>query len=170
VASKLKLRKMLAMQKYLLFMLAPIIIWFIIFCYVPIYGWIMAFVNYEPGKPLLASKFVGLKHFDYFIFKSHDFYNIMRNSLGLNFLNIVFSQGVALLFAILLNEIKREKFKKFVQSVSFIPYLVSWAIVAIVANVVYALLSLDSGMINALLLKLNIIDEPIYFMTNLDFS
>ena len=160
-------KKAIKSQKYLLIMIVPVMVWFAIFCYVPLYGWIMAFVNYQPGQPLLSSEFVGFQHFNFFLFSSGDFVNIMRNTLSLSGLNIFLSQIMALTFAILLNEMRVKRFKKSVQSISFLPYLISWAIVA---NVFHALLSVDGGMLNTVLMRLNLIDRPIFFMANPDYS
>jgi len=154
-------------QKLLLIMILPIMIWFIVFHYVPIYGWIMAFTNYIPGKPLLSADFVGLQHFEFFIFKSGDFRNILVNSVGLIFLNIFFSQTLAIAFAVFLNEMRVTRLKRLVQSASFIPYLVSWAIAA---NVMFAILSSDGGMLNDLLMRFGLVERPVQFMMRAEYA
>ena len=164
---KKKFGARLKRQKYLLIMILPIMAWFIIFHYVPIYGWLMAFTNYVPGRPLLSAEWVGLRHFEFFILRSGDFRNILVNSVGLNFLSIFFSQVLAILFAIFLNEMRIVRLKKIIQSASFIPWLVSWAIVA---NVMFAVLSSDGGLLNDLLLRLGFIDSPIFFMMRAEYA
>ena len=159
--------KRLKGQKVLWFMLTPFLLWFIWFNYVPLYGWIMAFVNYTPGKPLLESPFVGLQHFKAFIFESGDFFKIIRNSLVLNVTNLVLSNVLAVVFAVMLNEVRANWFKKLVQTASYLPYLVSWVIVANIFNV---FLAFENGLINEMLMALGLTNAPIYFMADSDYS
>ena len=159
--------KRLRAQKVLWFMLTPFLLWFIWFNYVPLYGWIMAFVNYTPGRALMSAPFVGLAHFKAFIFESGDFLKIIRNSLVLNVANLVLSNVLAVLFAIMLNEVRADWFKKLVQTASYLPYLVSWVIVANIFNV---FLAFEDGLINEMLMALRIIDSPIYFLAEPEYS
>lgn len=147
-------------QKYLYFMSIPFVIWVFIFSYLPLWGWTMAFQNYKPAKSFLEQKWVG---FDNFIelFQDERFYLVLRNTLAMSLLGIVFGFVVPIFFAILLNELRGMMFKRFVQTVSYLPHFVSWVVVA---GLVTKLLSIDGGIVNDILIALHIVDEPIQFM------
>lgn len=147
-------------QFYLQIQVIPWIIWLIIFAYLPMYGIILAFKEYQFGSGIIGSPWVGLQQFKMF-FISTDFYIVMRNTLAISFLKLLFGFPAPILFALFLNEIAGKRYKKFVQSVSYLPYFISWVVVA---GIVFQFLSLQDGVINQLLLNLKIIDEPIMFM------
>lgn len=167
VYSKKSYLRIISKQKYIWFMLTPFLIWFVVYSYVPIYGWVMAFVDYNIGKPLFSSSFVGFKHFKEFIFDSGDFLKIIRNSLVLNILNLFLSNALAIIFAILLNEVRKLWFKRVVQTVSYLPYLISWVIVANIFNVFF---SYNDGIINQILMSLHLINEPVFFLAEPKYS
>lgn len=148
-------------QKFLLFWAAVFVIYGIIFCYVPLGGWLMAFQNYKPKDGLLHSKFVGLDKFA-FLFGDDVFLKVIRNTLAMGVLNLVTSFVMAILFAILLNEIRSIIGKKTVQTISYLPHFLSWIIVT---GILHDALS-TSGIINEVLLKLNIIDSAINFFAH----
>lgn len=150
-------------QKALLLMALPFVIWLIVFKYIPIAGWTMAFQDYKPQNGLFDQAWVGLKHFKD-LFNEPMFYQALENTLGMGILGIIFGTLSAIIFALLLNEMRFQKFKKFTQTVSYLPHFVSWVIVA---NIVTTMLS-QEGPINALLMGLGIIDGPIGFMSNPD--
>ena len=147
-------------QKYLYFMSIPFVIWVFIFSYLPLWGWTMAFQNYKPAKSFLDQKWVG---FDNFIelFQDERFYLVLRNTLAMSLMGIVFGFVVPIFFAILLNELRGMMFKHFVQTVSYLPHFVSWVVVA---GLVTKMLSIDGGIVNDILIALHIVDEPIQFM------
>lgn len=153
-------------QKYLLAMSIPFVIWVIIFKYVPLTGWLMAFQDFKfkTGKgwfaTLLDQQWVGLKHF-ITLFKEPQFYQAMENTLGMSILGIIFGFIFSISFALLINELKALKFKRLVQTISYLPHFVSWVVVAGLVNSMLA----PSGAVNELLMALNIIEEPIHFMT-----
>jgi putative aldouronate transport system permease protein len=89
------------------------------------------------------------------------FYLVMRNTLAMSFMGLVAGFAVPILFAVLLNEVRQMFFKRFVQTVSYLPHFVSWVVVA---GIVTKMLSTDNGAINDLLLWLGVISEPIQFM------
>lgn len=158
------LKARLVKQKYLYIMLIPAIIWVLLMCYLPMFGLYMAFINYVPdGTPFFqsffGSEFVGLRWIKYFIFESGDFYKVMRNTLATSLLTIIFSIPAPIIIALMLNEIRMKHFKKVVQTVSYLPYFISWVVVA---NIFVMMLS-HEGVINGLLMKMHLIDEPIKF-------
>lgn len=153
--------KKLNEQKYLLFMSLPFVVWVIVFKYLPLWGWSMAFQNYKPGKSFGEQAWVG---FDNFIrlFKDDMFYQALRNTLAMSLLGITFGFIIPIVFAILLNEMKKSFFKKFVQTVSYLPHFVSWVIAA---SLITVMLSTDnSGVVNNFLMGLHIIKQPINFL------
>ncbi|MEG0691455.1 MAG: ABC transporter permease subunit [Oscillospiraceae bacterium] len=111
----------------------PVIILIFIFCYIPLYGLVIAFQNYVPGDPFLAfdgsTQWVGLKHFIKFINGKY-FTRLLSNTFLLSFYNIAIGFWIPIVFALLINEIHKLKFKKFVQTASYLPYFISSVVVA----------------------------------------
>ena len=153
-------KKELLKQKVLLFWAAIFVVYGLIFYYVPLGGWIMAFQNYKPKTGLLHSKFVGLGKFK-FLFEDQTFLKVIRNTLGMGVLNLVCTFVMAILFAILLNEIRSNMGKKTIQTISYLPHFLSWIIVT---GILHDALS-STGIINELLMNLHIIDTPISFFS-----
>ena len=118
----------------------------------------MAFQNYKPKNGLLHSKFVGLDKFK-FLFSDDVFIKVIRNTFCMGLLNLVTTTIMAILFAILLNEIRHKMVKKTVQTISYLPHFLSWIIVT---GILHDALS-STGIINDLLMRANIIDQAINF-------
>lgn len=158
---KKPLMKLIIKQRYLILMVLPFAIWAVIFKYLPLWGWVMAFQDYKPkaGMGLLDYPFVGLKHF-IALFQDPMFYDVMRNTLGMSFLQLFIGFPLPIIFAIMLNEVKNVRYKKFIQTSTYLPHFVSWVIVA---GIFSTLLSGD-GVVNELLLAVGIIKEPISFL------
>lgn len=145
-------------------MLLPALAWGIMFCYMPLAGLYMAFVDFKPTlggfwSALLKSDFVGLQWFRYF-FAGNDFWRIMRNTLVSSFLTLILSFIAPITIAILLNECKVSWFKKIVQTASYLPYFVSWVIAA---NIITTLLS-SSGVVNQLLMAVGVVKKAVLFL------
>jgi len=151
--------KKIVSQKVLFFMIIPCMIYTFIFSYYPLTGWIMAFQNFKPAKGYAGSKFVGLDQFK-FLFGDAEFWKSMRNTLGMSLLNLVFGTVFAIVFALLLNEIKSAGFKKITQTVSYLPHFLSWIIVT---SLISNMLATD-GMVNNFLTALHIVKKPILFL------
>ena len=113
----------------LLLMVAPALAFYIIFHYIPMGGLLMAFENYKPNLGLLGSKFVGMKNFVDF-FSSVYCWRVIRNTLILSLLQIGIEFPFTICFAILLNEIGSAKYKRTVQTISYMPYFISLVVVA----------------------------------------
>ena len=133
-------------QKVLIFWAAVFVIYGFIFCYLPLGGWLMAFQNYKPKDGLLHSQFVGLAKFQQ-LFSDATFLRVIRNTLAMGIINLVFTFVMAIVFAILLNEVRSRSGKKVVQTISYLPHFLSWVVLA---SVVVNLFSLD-GSVNQLL-------------------
>ena len=135
--------------------------WAAVFLYYPMYGLSIAFFRYRPGRGFINENFVGLKYFIQFI-TSKDFPSIMRNTLVISFLNILFGFPAPIIFALLLNEIHHLLSKKIFQTLSYIPYFISWVVVA---SFVFTLMGTE-GLFNEVLLGIGLIDSPIQFLSN----
>jgi putative aldouronate transport system permease protein len=147
-------------QGQLIFMSVPILIYILIFNYAPIWGWLMAFQDYKPAKSLLDQTWVGFKHFET-LFSDDSFFRMLRNTIAMSVINIVLGFVTAIVLALLLNEIKRKTFKRTVQTISYLPHFLSWVIVA---GMVQSSLSIEDGIVNTVLLKLHIIDSPVFWL------
>jgi putative aldouronate transport system permease protein len=147
-------------QRFLFLMSVPFVIWLIIFHYIPIWGWTMAFQKYKPGKSFSEQTWVGFDNFVTLFHEPH-FYLVLRNTLAMSFLSLIVGYTVPILFAILLNEVRVMSIKRTMQTISYLPHFVSWVIVA---GLVTKMLSTDGGIVNQLLLTLHVIDKPIQFM------
>jgi len=135
--------------------------WLAVFAYVPMVGIVTAFFNYRPGMAFTDMEFVGLRWFrDFFMLP--DFLKILRNTLVISGLNLTIGFVSPIIFALLLNELLSTKFKRTVQTISYLPYFVSWVVVASIMN---TLLTSD-GVLNEVLLNMGIIEKPISFMQN----
>jgi putative aldouronate transport system permease protein len=140
-------------------MSVPFVLWLIVLKYIPLAGWVMAFQDYRPHLGVFGQTFVGFKHFKD-LFQSPSFYIAMQNTVAMGIIGLVFGTVSALGFAILLNELRVHHFKRFTQTVSYLPHFVSWVVTA---NIVTSMLSL-SGPVNELLFKLKIVSDPVNFM------
>ncbi len=148
-------------QKVLLIWSAAIVVYGFIFYYLPLGGWITAFQNYKPKDGLLHSKFVGLDKFK-FLFSDSTFLKVVRNTVAMGVINLVVTFVMAIVFAILLNEVKNTFGKKTVQTISYLPHFLSWIIVT---GILHDVLS-GTGIINEMLMKLSIVDQPINFFAH----
>ena len=153
------LLKQLHEQRYLLLLSVPFVVWLVVFKYIPLAGWTMAFQDFKPHLGVFDQTWVGLKHFRD-LFKAPMFYQALQNTLGMSFLGLVFGFVTSIGFALLLNELRFLPFKRFSQTVSYLPHFVSWVVAV---SIVTSMLSV-SGPINELLLFLGVVSAPINFM------
>ncbi len=151
--------KVLFKQRYLMLMSFPFVIWLIIFRYIPLWGWTMAFQEYKPGIPFMSQNWVGFKYF-IMMFKDPDFYLVMRNTLAMSFMGLIAGFTLPVLLAILLNEILNNTFRRTIQTISYLPHFVSWVVVA---GLFKEIVSLD-GVLNQVLAGLGILHEPVQYL------
>lgn len=151
-------RKQLEIQS----MVLPCIIFLIIFAYVPMFFSTIAFQDYNIVGGMLESPWVGLKHFTA-LFTDRNFFNTLKNTFGINFLGLLIGFPAPIIFALMLNELRVEKFKKTVQTVTYIPYFFSWAVYG---GIVLTFLSPSVGALNAMLIKLGFINEGVNYLAN----
>lgn len=152
-------------QCYLLLMSVPFVVWLIVFKYVPLWGWTMAFQDVRPKTFALSvweREFVGLGNFTK-AFTDRLFKQTMLNTIGTSMLGILLGTVMAIVFALMLNEIRFVKFKKATQTISYLPHFVSWVVIASIAKMVLN----DGGMLDTLLntkLKLMSTNSPLFWV------
>lgn len=141
-------------------MVWPGIIFVAIFSYIPMYGVVMAFQQYDIFNGMMESPWVGWMNFRMF-FEAPEFWNVMRNTIVISLLKLVITFPAPILLALMLNEVGNMGFKRFIQTVSYLPYFLSWVIVS---GFVFSLLSVDNGTVNYVLEKMNLIQESVNFL------
>ncbi|PYI56612.1 ABC transporter permease [Paenibacillus flagellatus] len=143
-------------------MLLPALLFYIVFCYVPMYGILIAFKDYKISKGILASPWIGLDMFRT-LFALDKFWQVMFNTLYINVLKLIWGFPAPIVLALLLNEVRRRLFKRTVQTIIYLPHFISWVTIA---SIVTALLSINDGLVNKLIGMLG--GEKIDFLTNSD--
>ena len=146
-------------QRELWLLCVPIILWVLVFCYYPLYGLLIGFVEYQPGLEIWQSKWVGLKYFEGFITKPI-FGQLLRNTLAMSTLGLTVGFVVPILFAFSLNEIGNLRIKKLTQTASYLPHFISWVVAG---SMIKTLLSSD-GAVNSMLLQWGAIDKALPFL------
>jgi len=146
---------------YLFLLAVPFIVWIFVFCYLPIFGWSFAFVDYIPGVSIFKQAFVGFKYFAQMFMPGSNFLQSMRDTLVLSFLGLITS-FFPLIFALLLAEVKNRKMSRVIQTVSSIPNFISWILVFSFAFAFFS----NGGVINTLLINLGIIKTPTSILSN----
>lgn len=161
--SKTSLLKRFIKQWDIQLMVIPGVILVFIFSYLPMYGILTAFQDYSifTGGRIWDNPWVGFKHFEMF-FNAPEFQHVIRNTIVIALLKFVIGFPAPIILALMLNEVRHMFFKRFVQTISYLPHFLSWVIVA---GLVISLLAVDNGSVNILLQNLNLIDEPINFLS-----
>lgn len=153
--------KKIISQKYLQLMVLPGVIWMLVFNYIPMTGIVIAFKNFRITKPISEAAWVGFEHFTEF-FSDPNFANIMVNTLGISLLKLAIGFPLPILFAILLNEVRHAKFKKTVQTISYLPHFISWVVLG---GLMITWLN-ETGMINEVLVNFGFIKESTAFLAD----
>ncbi|MDE7184345.1 MAG: ABC transporter permease subunit [Lachnospiraceae bacterium] len=157
---KKELRKHVPFYIFLL----PAIILVILFCYMPMEGLMIAFKDYKMARGIEGSDWVGFKHFQA-LFTDPNFYRVLGNTLKISIFTLLTTFPVTIIFTLLVNEIMNTRFKSVVQTITYMPHFLSWVVVG---TFVYQLLSPTGGVVNAILIKMGILDRPLYFMAQKD--
>ena len=150
-------------NRALYLMLFPGILYFIVFKYIPMGGLVIAFQDYQPFLGILGSPFVGMKHFIR-LFTEDTFLMLMKNTLVIFGLDIAFSFPFPIILALMLNELRGAKFKKFVQTVIYLPHFMSWVVVV---SIFYVLLTTEGGVFNNIITYFG--GEKVSFLTSTDW-
>lgn len=134
-------------HRVLYLMFIPCIVYYVLFCYVPMGGIVLAFKKYSFMKGIWGSAWVGLQYFETF-FKSYDCVRLLRNTLTVGFLKCILEFPFAIIFALLLNEIRHVKFKKITQTISYLPHFMSSVIII---TMLQRILAPNDGVINQII-------------------
>ena len=144
-------------------MLAPMIIWFIVFLYKPMYGLQVAFKDYSVFRGIAASPWVGMEHFET-LFANSQFLRAIRNTFMISMLSLIFGFPVPIILALMFNEIIHAVFKRTAQTIVYLPHFIS---TVIIAGIVITAFSPSAGIVNTFLGWFGI--EPIYFLTKAEW-
>jgi len=158
-----RFRKQASLQAFVLLGMA----FLLVFSFAPLFGVIMAFKDYKISTGIagiFTSEWVGLRYFHEMI-NDYMFPTLVRNTLAISLLKLVFSFPVPILLAIMINEVRNSVVKRFVQTVSYLPHFISWVVVV---GMSYAFFSTEYGLINDALTSLGIIRQPLDILTNPD--
>lgn len=124
-------------HRILYLFMAPLVVWLLIFCYAPMGGIVLAFKNYRFDMGIFGSPWAGLKHFKAFM-TAPEFWITIRNTLIISGLKIVFCFPAPIILALLLNEVRAPKFKSLIQTMSYLPNFVSWAVVVSLLTAIFS--------------------------------
>lgn len=144
---KRRILRTILYDRWLYLMLLPGILYFLVFKYIPMWGVIISFQDYQPFSGILGSEWVGLKHFARF-FSEPTFLILMKNTLIMALLNIVIFFPLPIIVALLLNELTGKWFKKGLQTIIYLPHFMSWVIVT---GIVYIFFNIEDGVFNMLI-------------------
>lgn len=171
VRQKSKLLQYIWFNRYLYLMLAPAVIYYLIFHYVPMYGAVVAFKDFSITKGILGSDWAGFKHFEY-LFSQDKFWQVIQNTVIISVYRLIFGFPAPIIVALLLNEVRARLFKRTVQTVIYLPHFISWVILG---GILINLLSTDNGVINNIIkafggTPIGFMSDETYFRGTLVFS
>lgn len=152
-------RKKYKQYRVLLVMMVPALIYYIVFHYLPMYGVLLAFKDFKITQGILGSPWAGFTHFEK-IFHDSYFYTVLKNTIVISLYKLIFGFPVPILFALLLSEVTNMKFKKVVQTISYLPHFISWVVMA---GIFFTIFSLE-GPVNALIKVFG--GEPTLFLAD----
>ncbi|MBB6732827.1 ABC transporter permease [Cohnella zeiphila] len=158
--AKRSLTKQIWLQRYLMILTLPAVIWILLFSYVPMYGLIIVFQDYTPFQGFIHSPWVGFDNFRE-LFADPTFRESLSNTFKMSIAKLVFGFPAPIILALLLNELVFKRFKRIVQSLTYLPYFVSWVLVV---GFMYTLLDPDTGVITKLLVRLGLIENGTMLM------
>ncbi|WP_310225234.1 ABC transporter permease subunit [Paenibacillus qinlingensis] len=139
--------KVLNRDKYLLLLILPVLLYYLIFHYIPMYGIIIAFKNFKPLKGILGSAWVGFQYFETF-FNSVYFWRLMKNTVLLSLYSLLWGFPVPIMFALLLNEVREGMFKKSVQTISYLPHFIS---IVVIVGMITNFTTVNGGIVNTVI-------------------
>ncbi|QUI22122.1 sugar ABC transporter permease [Vallitalea pronyensis] len=145
-------------QYQLYLMILPAIVYFIIFHYAPMYGIQLAFKDFNPKLGITGSPWEGFRHFEKF-FNSYQFFRLLRNTIGLSLYQLLAGFPIPIIMALFLNQVKHQRFKKLVQTVTYIPHFIS---IVVLVGMIHVFLSPSTGLINNVIRGFGY--KPVYFL------
>lgn len=155
-------RKSLKKYWQLYLLLIPVVLYYIVFKYMPMVGVQIAFRDFKLRAGMWASKWVGLKHFERF-FSSYNCFSIIGNTLYLGFLSLLICFPFPIFLALVFNELRSERAKRAMQTITYAPHFIS---TVVVVGMLMAMCSPSTGIVNKLLVGAHLVDEPLYLMGN----
>lgn len=141
-------------------MLLPVVAFYLVFSYFPMYGIVIAFKEYYPTMGIIGSPWFGAVHFKW-LFAAPEFLRAVKNTVVISLLRLVFCFPIPIILALFLNELPFLRYKKAVQTAIYLPYFISWVIIA---SIVYTLLSVNGGVVNNILMAMGL--ERVNFLTD----
>jgi len=160
MANKQKLFRRMIRYRNLYLLFLPVLLYFFIFSYIPMYGIQIAFKDYLYKLGIWGSPWVGLRHFQSLV-NNKEFLKVLYNTVFISLMRLIIGFPAPIIFALLLNELYHVVFKKIVQTISYLPYFISWVVLG---GIFKEMLSPSRGVINYFLTLLGI--EPIYFLVS----
>jgi putative aldouronate transport system permease protein len=155
-----KQKRMYHKYRYAYLLVIPGFIYFLIFKLAPMWGLLIAFKDYSPFAGFWGSEWVGFKYFSEF-FVNEYFYLMFRNTIVISLMNLIFYFPAPILLALLLNEIRIEKFKRLNQTIIYMPHFLSWVVIA---GITFFMLSSDVGLVNKVIANMG--GQPVAFLSN----
>ncbi|MBQ3669157.1 MAG: sugar ABC transporter permease [Clostridia bacterium] len=151
-------------SRYLYLMIAPVVIWYLVFCYAPMFGLVIAFKEYDMYEGIAKSPFIGLLQFKNF-FSSIYFWRLIRNTFLISFYGLIFGFPAPIILALMFNELKDGRFKKITQTISYLPHFIS---TVIIVGMFTTFLAPETGLINNIIellggQRIYFLSEPRYF-------
>ncbi len=150
-------------KKYLYLMLIPAIVYYIIFCYIPMYGVTIAFKDFNPMLGIWKSEWEGFDTFRQ-LFGMEKFYSVFWNTIRISLIRLVFGFPFPIIIALMLNELRNVRLKKTIQTAIYVPNFISWVVLG---GILTSILSMDTGIVNQVIKALGL--EPIGFLTDEKF-
>ncbi len=167
VSKKEKMKKVMKdiiSQKQLQVMAILGVAWMIVFNYIPMYGLIIAFKEYSVIRTIAEAPWVGLMHFREFV-QDDNFWIVIKNTLGISLIKLIIGFPLPIIFALLMNELTSLKFKKAVQTITYLPHFLSWVVLGGILTTWLA----DVGIMNDILIGLGISNERLNFLAEPDY-
>ena len=164
-SNSISLIKKIWRQKFLFVLMIPGLIYFFIFHYIPMYGVIISFKNYDIFEGIWGSPWVGLKHFQFFLSLPY-FWQVVGTTLKISVLKLLTGFFCPIILALLLNELQAKRFKRVVQTISYLPHFLSWIVIS---GIIFQLLSNSYGLYGYISKMLNWPNPPIILQTENGF-
>jgi putative aldouronate transport system permease protein len=150
-------------MKYLYILLLPALVYYIVFKYVPMYGIIIAFKDFNFAKGIMGSAWIGFGNFNY-LFGLNDFYKVFFKTNYLRFQRLLWGFPIPIILALMLNEMRGLRYKKILQTVVYLPHFISWVVIG---GIIISFLSPSWGLVNYLIKALG--GEPVFFMAKAEY-
>lgn len=151
-------------NKYLYLMIMPAVVFMILFRYLPMGGLVIAFKNYSFRRGIWNSPWAGLRHFVFIFTQNLDFFNILRNTLVINILKLIFYFPAPIVLALMINDVRGLRLKRSIQTLIYLPYFISWVVFG---TLVIQFLSPGTGIVNSVIKFFG--REPVFFMSQSRF-